>query len=85
MTYRGRRSPREERKSVAPGRGAQLEMGQHLVGERGGVAMSFYLSYPMHPSPKRKHWPEGCARGEAPAEFGISGEEPATRVFLSCA
>ena len=38
MTYRGRRSPQEARKSAAPGRGAQLEMGQHLVGERGGVA-----------------------------------------------
>ena len=38
VTYRGRRSPREARKSVAPGRGAQLEMGQHLVGEQGGVA-----------------------------------------------
>ena len=38
VTYRGRRSPREARKYVAPGRGAQLEMGQHLVGERGGIA-----------------------------------------------
>ena len=35
MTYRGQRSPREARKSVAPGREAQLEMKQHLVGERG--------------------------------------------------
>ena len=38
MTYKGRRSPREARKPVAPGREDQLEMRQHLVGERGVIA-----------------------------------------------
>ena len=32
VTYRGRRSPQEARKSAAPSRGAQLEKGKHLVG-----------------------------------------------------